>query len=355
MKSPLILASALLVGGVISTLAYAQTPAPSRGTGLPPEVEAAIKAQADALKSQPATAMPAPRNTMPPPLASGKAGAGLVVGVMAISENRNISVNGQGSAQMSLSLAVTGETPPGAMLRQVTVAKSVDDAGREIPAAPVRAGTTINTSLLSNNSRLGTLFRNNPGGATLATILRNNAAAATVSSSVTMGAPQRGAKNIASVEGQLEIYIPSEEDGSVVMLKNVKARAGKPLDDPVLAKNGIEFVMLTPETLPDYQARTGRGGAIVIAGNPNASPGAQFYVRDPGGKLVGFVALDAAGMPMNTSSGGLGGGDGGSIFTLMTAPGRGGAPTDDPTIAVFIATPESVKSYPFRIENVPLP
>jgi len=73
----------------------------------------------------------------------------------------------------------------------------------------------------------------------------------------------------------------------------------------------------------------------------------QLYIKDPEKRVVEVTFLDGQGKPLKTreswSSGDF-------RTTGMDAP-----PPADTQLVVQLATPESVRTYPFKVENIPLP
>jgi hypothetical protein len=323
-----------VAAGLIAPV-FAQTAAPApaapAASTLPPEVQAALDRAKAAMANAPArggaAAMPMAQAAMPM-LGTFTAPNGAVVNLRAMNENRSST----GTGTMSLQLMVLGgDFAPGAAVRRTTVTRAVDDKDRSLMPVAGRGGIVM-SSPISMASSLMAASRGGMG--------------ANLNGSVTLGGSKRDAQSIKVVEGELEIYAPSAAGGSVITIPNYTSRAGKPLDEAILTANGIEIIILTAETFPAIRMR------FPNAAEPNFAAGPVLYVRDPGGKLAGYVFRDANDgiLQMNGSSG-TGGGDGGTINShRFTTP----VPADA-KLSIYVETPDALKKLPFRFENVALP
>jgi hypothetical protein len=73
----------------------------------------------------------------------------------------------------------------------------------------------------------------------------------------------------------------------------------------------------------------------------------QLYIKDPDKRVIGLKFVDGQGKPLKTRE-------------SWSSPdfkntGLDAPPPPDTQLIIQLATPASVKSYPFKVENIPLP
>jgi len=79
----------------------------------------------------------------------------------------------------------------------------------------------------------------------------------------------------------------------------------------------------------------------------NSKNAIQMYVKDPKKAVISLKFADGAGKPLKN----LGSWSGNDFHsTSFDAP-----PPPDTQLVLELATDESVKSFPFKLENIPLP
>lgn len=244
---------------------------------------------------------------------------------------------GSFNAECKIELKFTGDAAADATsVREVRVTKAVDETGRDL--------------VRKEKDPFGHSSFGSHGG--------------TLQADVKLRNPSRNATVIKLVEGEVELFSPSESNGGILVLKDVLKHPAEPVQNPALKKFGIEVIYLTKET---YEAKKkqleaqdkSNGGAIgdtfgdlfkgmfggmMSSDSPNSL---KLYIKDPQNRVIDFQLQDAAGKELKThGSWSMSG-----MHNLdLAAP----APPDT-QLLIHLATPEATKSFPFKLENIPLP
>jgi hypothetical protein len=180
--------------------------------------------------------------------------------------------------------------------------------------------------------------------------------------------PSRNATTIKILKGDVELFSPTEANGGLLTIKDVLKTPAEPIKNPALEKYGIQLMYLTKETYEakkkeieaQKKAATDEGtqklgeafgdlfkGMFGGMMNSSSKNSIQMYIKDPDKRVVGMKFVDAQGKPLKSreswSSGEF-------KNTGLDAP-----PPPDTQLVIQLATPESVKSFPFKVENIPLP
>jgi hypothetical protein len=186
-------------------------------------------------------------------------------------------------------------------------------------------------------------------------------------SEVKLRNPSRNATTIKILKGEVELFNPTEANGGLLTIKNVLQHPAEPIPNPVLAKYGIQLMYLTKES---YEAKkkeleaqqkaatdaTGQklGEAFselfkgMMGGMMSDSKNSiQTYIKDPEKRIIDLKFVDGQGNPLKT----------GNSWSSpdFKSTGLDAPPPADTQLIIQLATPESLKSYPFKVENIPLP
>jgi hypothetical protein len=175
----------------------------------------------------------------------------------------------------------------------------------------------------------------------------------------------RGATAIAALEGRVEVFAPTAANGGIVSLVGFAAQPGKPLVHDSLAAAGVELIYLTTEAVARGRAELAAGGARAVATpwteafatrfadfaeratRDGRSP-VLFRIDDPGQKLVAWELQAPDGQSL-----------GGAVTADPLIGVRGwtmAAPLPvDARLVVRLATPDAVRSFPFRLADLALP
>jgi hypothetical protein len=214
-----------------------------------------------------------------------------------------------------LNLSITGEgLPPGARVKQVTVTKAVDNLGNVLGSSRAVGLSPFLTGSVSISP-------------------------ATV----------RKAKSLVYAEGTIELFLPSEGNGSLVRIPNVLTHAGQ-IKNPTFAKLSFEFQLLRDQASWDNAKNQGpdlHEGAT----SPDFPNGMGFLSRDPASRLASFELQAADGTvirPIGSSTSGTNEHrlEGIRLPTPLPA---------DTQLAFYLWVPEAIKTVPFRVEDIVLP
>jgi hypothetical protein len=263
----------------------------------------------------------------------------LRVAVQQISENRNTS--GQGS--INLNLVITADDmPPTAAVRQVVVTKAADNQDRPLTPMAGRGGSMSPMAL--SNSISNALSRGGRG-------------APSMTATANLGGSVRNAESVKYAEGTIEVFLPTEANGAIIRIPNIKAHPGR-IEHPTLAKYGITFIFMADKASTDeaLAARGQLGGSL--NSTTDGVSGYGYYYRDPQNVMGGVVLLDGTGTPVRGGGGGGGGGTSGTLmsYSLTSGGPMGGGPlTDAHTLVIYLAVPEALVKVPFRVDDIALP
>ena len=253
-----------------------------------------------------------------------------------VTDNRT---TGLFNAECKLELKFTGDAAADAVkVRQVNIIEAKDELGRDLILKQDDNFTSSFNSARSGNSVKYELR------------LRN---------------PSRNATTIKLLKGEVELFSPTEANGGLLTIKNVLQHPAEAIANPELAKYGIQLMYLTKETYEakkkelEAQQKSGTGGGQfgeafsgMFSGmsggmGGNSKNAIQMYVKDPKKAVISLKFADGAGKPLK-NRGSWSGNDFHS--TSFDAP-----PPPDTQLVLELATDESVKSFPFKLENIPLP
>jgi hypothetical protein len=184
---------------------------------------------------------------------------------------------------------------------------------------------------------------------------------------VTLRNPSRNATTIKILKGEVELFNPTEANGGHLTISNVLQHPAEPIANPVLAKYGVQLMYLTKESYEakkkeiEAQQKTGADAAGQNLGEAfgelfkgmfggtmsDSKNSIQMYIKDPEKRVIGLKFVDGQGKPLKTN---------GSFSSAdFKNIGLSAPPPADTQLIIQFATPASLKSYPFQVENIPLP
>lgn len=253
-----------------------------------------------------------------------------------IADNRT---TGPFNSECKVELKFTGDAATdAASVRQVRVSKAVDELGRDL----TREETPDSFGSSGFGQRSGAL-----------------------KTEVRLRNPSRNATVIKILVGQVELFTPSPANGGILTIKDILKRPGEPIPNAALNKYGIELMYLTKESYEAKkkqiaeQQKNQAGGQLgdafgelfkgMFAGmmSSDTKNSIKLYVKDPQKRVVEIEFQDAEGKPLKRA----GGWSSGELRqTDLNAP-----PPADTQLVLHLATPEALQSFPFSIENIPLP
>lgn len=163
--------------------------------------------------------------------------------------------------------------------------------------------------------------------------------------------PSRHSPTIKLVEGEIDLFTPTEANGGIVRLTDPAAHPGEPAKSAALEAQQIQVVYFTRKafeansTLIPAAARVN----FVPAFGRFGDTAVGIIVRDPKKLVVDLELQGSDGKPIPMSPY-VGGNNEWSRGLFAKAPLPAGA-----QLVVRVATPGAIQRYPFKLENVPLP
>jgi hypothetical protein len=155
----------------------------------------------------------------------------------------------------------------------------------------------------------------------------------------------RAAEQIRFLEGEVDV-VPVDTKAVSVLFPDFLTRAGRVLDHPDLVEHDLEIIPLTEATAAAH--------ANEYSGPPLTDCGCQavFLVRDPGNVLASLTLEEPSGRPVALQPRARGGRADGTLWAMYTLPN--GLPAHA-ALRIELAAVETVRTYRFRLEDVPLP
>lgn len=252
-----------------------------------------------------------------------------------VTDNRT---TGAFNSECKVEIKFTGDAAADAAdVHQVHVTKAVDETGRDL----------VPKDKSEHFSNFG--FHNHQNGALRTEIALRN--------------PSRNASVIKVVEAQVELFSPTSANGGILTIKDILKHPAEPVQDATLKKYNVELMYLTKETYAakkkqleeqkDPSNAVGQAFGEMFKGmfggmmSSDSANSVMLYIKDPDNRVVDFELQDANGKPLKTheswSMSGMH-----NIGLVSPAPA-------DAQLLVHLATPEATQSFPFKLENVPLP
>jgi hypothetical protein len=184
---------------------------------------------------------------------------------------------------------------------------------------------------------------------------------------VTLKNPDRKAKTVKEVRGEIELYMPGKDPNSVAEVAKFMSSPGKPLTHKALKANGVEIALVSSAQLAAERKRLGdaKRKEYVEAG---WTPGEDLdnmvksyteslltvedsdvlvRIKDPNSRIQDLAYVDAAGETKRISNRTDEG------FTYLTTWGE--KPQADWKLKVSMKTPKNLVRYSFALKDVALP
>jgi hypothetical protein len=210
-------------------------------------------------------------------------------------------------------------------VRQVQVTVATDDRGTNL----ILPATTNNADLL---------WMNNSG--------QHNGALRT---QVKLHNPARDATLIKIIKGQAEFFSPTATNGGRLTLPDVLKHPGEDNQNPALIKYGIQLrIFPRGDAAVGYQPADDIDDAFLRRWvNSNNENSITTYIKDPDHRLISLKFTDGGGRPLQEQSSSS---SNGFRNCNLVSP-----PPADTQLVIELAVPAALKSYPFTVENIPLP
>ena len=269
---------------------------------------------------------------------SGKSPTPIQATVGDVTDNRT---TGMFNSECKVELKFTGDAAADAgSVRQVRLTEASDEVGRNL--------------IVKDDEHSAPAFNSGRSSGALKT-------------EVKLRNPSRNAATIKILKGEVELFNPTEANGGLLTIKNVLQHPAEPIPNPVLAKYGIQLMYLTKESYEakkkeiEAQQKAGADAAGQKLGEAfgelfkgmfsgmmsDSKNSIQMYIKDPEKRVLDLKFVDGQGNPLKTSTS--------WSSADFRSTGLDAPPPADTQLIIQLATPESLKSYPFKVENIPLP
>lgn len=185
--------------------------------------------------------------------------------------------------------------------------------------------------------------------------------------SITLINPDRKAKTVKEVRGEIELYMPGKDPNSVAEIPKFLSAAGKPLTHKALKANAIEITLISPAQLAAERKRLSDAKRKEYIG-AGWEPGEDLdsmvksysetlltvedsdvlvRIKDPNSRIQDLTYIDAAGETKRISTRTDEG------FTYLTTWGE--KPQPDWKLKVSMKTPKNLVRYSFALKDLALP
>lgn len=299
---------------------------------------------------------------------------------VSVAEVIDIRAVGNQPSECRLALSLTGDAVADAYsLHRIHVTKAVDELGRDLTKPdnqPVQLASVYNYASAEDEQR-----RLAAVAAEVARRreIREGMVASSAPLPITMPGralppptprpvislrnPSRQSATIKLIEGEIELFRPTADNGGTVLFPGILGRPAEPVQDAALAGADVRLMYVTPES---YEAKRPEAGAD--AKDP-ASPwsdefanslksqvrqasltrraGAYFFLHDPRHEVVDLDLQTPDGKSLGPRVG--------SGIGDLRAFSLGQPPPANAQLVVHLATPHALTTYPFKLENIALP
>ena len=183
-----------------------------------------------------------------------------------------------------------------------------------------------------------------------------------LSTEVKLRNPSRNATDIKMLRGRVELFNPTEANGGLLTIKGILQHPAEPVQNPALAKYHIQLMYLTKAAYDakkreiasqqngDQQLGDAFGQLFkgMFGGMMSDSKNSiQLYMKDPDKRIIDLKFVDGQGNPLKSNQSWSTDNFRSSSFETPPPP--------DTQLNIQLATPESLKTYSFQVENIALP
>jgi len=251
-----------------------------------------------------------------------------------VTDNRT---TGTFNSECKVELKFTGDAVSDAQsVRRVQLTEAVDTTGRNL--------------ILKDDDENGTQFNNDRQSHVM------------LSAEVKLRNPSRNATAIKILKGQVELFNPTEANGGIVTIKNILQHPAEAVQNPELEKYHIQLMYLTKEAYEakkkeveskqDSNQALGEAFGQLFKGMfggmlSDAKNSIQLYIEDPDKRVIHLKFSDGHGNPLKSNQSWSSGDFKSTGFESPAPP--------DTQLKIQLATPASLTTYSFQLENVALP
>jgi hypothetical protein len=267
--------------------------------------------------------------------------------VVSITEHRG------SESRCNIMLKFTGEAlATKQAIFKVRVTKATDDTGSDLtlPGEPDSGGSGTS------------------GGFTLAAVRgwHELRPVKTRYASLRLAGASRSARTITELEGEVELFGPTIENGGVVIIEDFRRQPGSPLQNAMLRKFGVTLTYLTKESYEAAKiadrARTAASGRMALPSDDQADSLFPGILGEPGASARNYVVLELNDPQRLVTSFAFV--EEGKQVLPVTQKRSGedmmgfyfGVPAPEKlAVFVYVAVPEALEKASFRVRNIALP
>jgi len=260
-----------------------------------------------------------------------------------VAEVTDTRSTGQFYGGCEIDLQITGQEVANSFgIKDVKIVNAIDNLGRDL------------TREDESNDLL--FFRANKDGSD------------TLSKKIKIKNPSRSATLISTIEGSVELFQPSIENGGKIIVENYMKEPGVLIKEDLLRKYYLELMFLTKEIYEQKKAiyKNAQKNEIDkirdVVGDPfvelfkgyfgsslmDEGNSLKFYVRDQHNKLVDLQFLDENDKLIEIWGRS-------SMGKLRTYSFKNLLPSENSKLVIYLATDKSVENIKFKIDDIPLP
>jgi hypothetical protein len=181
-----------------------------------------------------------------------------------------------------------------------------------------------------------------------------------LSHTIALTSPSRDAHTIKVLEGEADLLFPTPENGGLVIVKDFLAHPGEAYTDPLLKKSNVSIAYLAKD---DSETNTSNKISQAVPPapvdpsqaprrlpflkRPGQTKPLRFIINDPDHRLADMTFLDAYGRQIAAS-----------IMSISPESRTYLVQSELPSnlrVYIYLATPDAIKTVPFRIETINLP
>jgi len=165
---------------------------------------------------------------------------------------------------------------------------------------------------------------------------------------VKMNNPPRKAATLKILKGEVEFFNPTLTNGGRLIIPDVLQHPGEVIQNPVLAKCGIQMKFITKDPIEAEKHEHSASGFFGVK-TTGGQGCIQMDVEGPYEQIVTMNFLDGKGLLLPGSGNSM------SYSYGWLTIGLACEPPPDTQMVLELRVPEAIRTFPFTAENIPLP
>jgi hypothetical protein len=160
--------------------------------------------------------------------------------------------------------------------------------------------------------------------------------------------PGRNAITLKILKGELELFNPTLTNGGRLIIPGVLQHPGEVIQSPGLAKCGIQMKFITKDPIEAEKHERSASGLFGVK-RTGGQGCIQMDVEGPYEQIVTMNFLDGKGLLLPGSGNSM------SYSYGWLTIGLACEPPPDTQMVLELRVPEALRTFPFTVENIPLP